>query len=231
MSALLIGIAGGTGSGKTTVAHRIASFFKPYEVVLVDQDSYYRDLSHLPFGERRRVNYDHPSAFDIDLLVSHLQEMKQNRKIEKPIYSYKNHCRTKETTRLEPAPIILLEAILVLESKRLRDEMDIMIFVDTDDDIRFIRRLRRDVHERGRDLDSVIAQYEHTVRPMHLSFILPSKRHADLVIPRGGENEVAIRMVVATLREQLRNRDKKKPETFIPSPPPEEQPEAYPTEG
>lgn len=204
MGSIVIGLAGGTGSGKTTVAQKIASYFEANEVVLVDQDSYYKDLSHLPLEERRKVNYDHPSAFDTPLLAEHILRLKCGAAIEKPIYSYKEHSRTGETTRILPAPIILLEGILALESEILRHLMDIKIFVDTDDDIRLIRRIRRDIHERGRDLDHVLLQYEQTVRPMHLVFILPTKRHADIVIPRGGENDVAIRMVVATMREQLR---------------------------
>lgn len=212
MRAIVIGIAGGTGSGKTTVAHKIASYFGSDEVVLVDQDSYYRDLHHLPIEERKRINFDHPDAFDTALLMEHLLLLKNGRPVEKPNYSYKLHCRTEETTHVEPAPVILIEGILVLEPEVLRRLMEIKIFVDTDDDIRFIRRLRRDIHERGRDLDSVILQYERTVRPMHLGFILPTKRYADVVIPRGGENDVAIRMVVATVREQLRKAERQKDE-------------------
>ncbi|HAA58967.1 MAG TPA: uridine kinase [Myxococcales bacterium] len=204
MRAIVIGIAGGTGSGKTTVAHKIASYFSPDEVVLVDQDSYYNDLSHLDPEERKRINFDHPDAFDTPLLMEHILLLKNGSAVDKPIYSYKLHCRTDETARVEPAQVILLEGILVLESEVLRRLMDVKIFVDTEDDIRLIRRLRRDIRERGRDLENVIIHYERTVRPMHLGFILPSKRYADVVIPRGGENDVAIRMVVATVREQLR---------------------------
>lgn len=202
--ALVIGVAGGTGSGKTTVAKKIAAHFQSDEVVLFDQDSYYRDLSHLPLSERRKFNYDHPDAFDTDLLEHHLTLLRSGQPIPKPVYSYALHLRTKKTVTLEPAPIIMIEGILVLGESRLRELMDIRIFVDTEDDIRLIRRLRRDIHERGRHLEGVLSQYENTVRPMHLGFILPSKRYADIVIPRGGENDVAIEMVSATIRERLR---------------------------
>lgn len=204
MQVLVIGVAGGTGSGKTTVAKKIASHFRSDEVVLFDQDSYYNDLSHLPLSERRKNNYDHPDAFDTDLLEQHLMLLRSEQAIQKPVYSYALHCRTRKTVEIAPAPIILLEGILVLGERRLRNLMDIKIFVDTEDDIRLIRRLRRDIHERGRRLEGVLEQYEKTVRPMHLGFILPSKRYADIVIPRGGENDVAIEMVSATIRERLR---------------------------
>lgn len=203
MQALVIGIAGGTGSGKTTVARKIAASFRPDEVVLLDQDSYYRDLSSLPFEERKRVNYDHPDAFDQELLVEHLERLRRGEPVEKPIYSYTQHNRTEKSTHVDPAPIILLEGILVLESKALRSLMDIRLFVDTDDDIRLMRRLQRDISERGRDIDDCFRQYEQTVRPMHLAFILPSKRYADVVIPRGGNNNIAIEMVVARIQAQL----------------------------
>ncbi len=204
MHTLVIGIAGGTGSGKTTVARKIAEHFQPDEVVLIDQDSYYKDLSELPFEERKLVNYDHPDAFDQDLLVEQIQKLCRGEAIEKPVYSYSLHCRTEETTRIEPAPIILLEGILVLDSKKSREQMDIKLFVDTEDDIRLMRRLRRDINERGRDLNNCFEQYETTVRPMHLIFVSPSKRYADVVIPRGGKNDVAIEMVVARIQARLR---------------------------
>lgn len=203
MQALVIGIAGGTGSGKTTVARKIAACFRPDEVVLLDQDSYYRDLSSLPFEERKRVNYDHPDAFDQELLVEHLEKLRRGEPVEKPIYSYTQHNRTGQFTLVDPAPIILMEGILVLEPKALRSLMDIKLFVDTDDDIRLMRRLQRDISERGRDIDDCFRQYEQTVRPMHLAFILPSKRYADVVIPRGGNNNIAIEMVVARIQAQL----------------------------
>lgn len=202
---LVIGIAGGTGSGKTTVAKKIASFFAESECVVVDQDSYYKDLSHLPMEERKRVNFDHPDAFDAPLLTEHLKALQEGKTVEKPVYSYTHHCRLGQTTAVEPAPIILIEGILVLEMRLVRDCMDVKIFVDTDDDIRLLRRVRRDIHERGRDIEGVIHQYETTVRPMHLAFVLPSKRYADIVIPRGGENDVGIQMVASSLREKTRS--------------------------
>ncbi|MCB9638621.1 MAG: uridine kinase [Myxococcales bacterium] len=202
--ALIIGIAGGTGSGKTTVARKIAEIFRSEEVLLIDQDSYYKDLSHLSFEERKHVNFDHPDAFDTELLVEHLRALRKRLPIQKPVYSYKEHRRKEETVHVPPAHIILLEGILVLEMEPLRELMDIKIFVDTDDDIRLIRRLTRDIKERGRDLEQSIIQYEQTVRPMHLAFVVPSKRYADVVIPHGGENRVAIQMLEATLRERLR---------------------------
>lgn len=204
MQALVIGIAGGTGSGKTTVARKIAGHFRPNEVVLLDQDSYYKDLSHLPMEERKLVNYDHPDAFDQMLLVDQVEQLRQGQGIDKPVYSYAIHSRTGEAVRLEPAPIVMLEGILVLESRPLRNLMDIKLFVDTDDDIRLMRRLQRDIRERGRDIEDCMRQYEDTVRPMHLAFILPSKRYADVVIPRGGQNNIAIEMVVARIQVRLR---------------------------
>lgn len=213
---IVMGIAGGTGSGKTTVAKKIAAFFRPDEVVMLDQDSYYRDLSDIPFEERKLFNFDHPDAFDSELLSEHLDLLRQGQKIAKPVYSYATHCRTEETVTVEPAPVILLEGILILDDSRLRELMDIKIFVDTDDDIRLIRRLRRDIHERGRDLQGVLEQYERTVRPMHLGFVLPTKRYADVVIPRGGNNDIAIRMVVAALSEQLRHHGLDDAPPFLP---------------
>lgn len=210
--AFIIGIAGGTGSGKTTVARRIAEMFRSEEVLLLDQDAYYKDLSHLSFEDRKRVNFDHPDAFDTDLLVEHLRALRKRLPIQKPVYSYKEHRRKEETIRTPPAHIILLEGILVLEMEPLRELMDMKIFVDTDDDIRLIRRLTRDIKERGRDLEQSIIQYEQTVRPMHLAFIVPSKRYADVVIPHGGENRVAIQMIEATLRERLRKVDNEEPQ-------------------
>ncbi|MCK6510167.1 uridine kinase [Myxococcota bacterium] len=210
--AFIIGIAGGTGSGKTTVARRIAEIFRVEEVLLLDQDAYYKDLSHLSFEERKRVNFDHPDAFDTDLLVEHLRALRKRLPIQKPVYSYKEHRRKEETVRISPAHIILLEGILVLEMEPLRELMDMKIFVDTDDDIRLIRRLTRDIKERGRDLEQSIIQYEQTVRPMHLAFVVPSKRYADVVIPHGGENRVAIQMIEATLRERLRQVDNEEPQ-------------------
>lgn len=205
MGRVLIGIAGGTGSGKTTVAQRITEFLKGEKVVLISQDSYYKDRSHLPMEEREKINYDHPDAFDTDLLVEHLKMLKDGKAIEMPVYDFVLHIRKKERILVEPGDVVILEGILVLHDERLRKLMDIKIYVDTDDDIRFIRRLERDIKERGRTIDSVIRQYLETVRPMHLQFVEPSKRYADIIIPEGGFNDVAIEMVTSTIIQRLKN--------------------------
>ena len=199
---ILVGIAGGTGSGKTTVARRILDAFNE-EVICLDMDSYYTDLSHMTPGERRQVNFDHPDAFDTDLFTEHLNQLGEGESIEKPVYSFEESVRTGQTIEVKPAPIILVEGILVLADRAVRELLDAKIFVDADDDIRFIRRLQRDVAERARSLDSVIEQYTSTVRPMHYSFVEPSKRYADVIIPRGGQNDIAISMVVADIKARL----------------------------
>lgn len=202
MNSIVVGIAGGTGSGKTTVAERLVSSFES-EVVLIDMDSYYADYRELSPKQRRKINFDHPDAFDIDLFVAHIEQLKSGQSVEKPVYSFAESVREERTETLDPAPIIIIEGILVLAVERVRELMDARIYVATDDDVRFIRRLRRDVEERGRTLESVIAQYESTVRPMHLAFVEPSKRYADVVIPRGGNNDVAVRMVASDLQLRL----------------------------
>ncbi len=199
---ILVGIAGGTGSGKTTVARRILASFDE-EVICLDMDSYYCDLSHLPKEARRKVNFDHPDAFDTELFTEHLHRLSNGESIDKPVYSFSESVRTGETIAVRPAPIILVEGILVLADPSVRELLDAKIFVDADDDIRFIRRLQRDVAERGRSLDSVIQQYTGTVRPMHYSFVEPSKRYADVIIPRGGKNDIAIAMVVSDIEARL----------------------------
>ena len=199
---ILVGIAGGTGSGKTTVARRILGAFDE-EVICLDMDSYYRDLSHLAAEERRQVNFDHPDAFDTALFTDHLNQLGRGEPIEKPVYSFEESVRTDETITVDPAPIILVEGILVLAEVAVRELLDAKLYVDADDDIRFIRRLERDVAERSRSLESVIDQYTSTVRPMHYSFVEPSKRYADVIIPRGGKNDIAISMVVADIKERL----------------------------
>lgn len=204
---MLVGIAGGTGSGKTTVTSRILDAFDR-DIVCLDMDSYYRDLAHLNIEERRKVNFDHPDAFDTQLFVDHLDAMRSGSAIEKPVYSFERHTRREETITVESAPIILIEGILVLAEQSIRALMDAKIFVDADDDIRFIRRLQRDVSTRGRTVDSVVDQYLSTVRPMHHAFVEPSKRYADVVIPRGGKNDVAIRMVISDLRARLRSMER-----------------------
>ena len=200
---MIIGICGGTGSGKTTVANRILESVSEDDVIFLQQDSYYRDLDRMPLDYRRKVNFDHPDALDNDLLVEHLRALKAGRTVELPLYDFKNHARRAETLRTGPRPIIIIEGILVFTDERLRGEMDIKVFVDTPDDIRFIRRLRRDVAERGRTTESVIEQYLATVRPMHMQFVEPSKRYADVIIPEGGHNLVSIALLSGRIRERL----------------------------
>ncbi|GAC1341822.1 MAG: uridine kinase [Myxococcales bacterium] len=203
MAHLTIGIAGGTASGKTTVARRLVERLAGHPVAFLDQDSYYRDLSGTPLAERRSFNFDHPDAFDTDLLVAHLRELQDGRAIEKPVYSFTEHSRTAETVRVNPGDAIIVEGILVLALEALRALIDVKVFVDSDADVRVIRRLSRDIKERGRELDSVIDQYFRTVRPMHFSFVEPSKRYADIIIPHGGNNEIAIEMVAGAVRARL----------------------------
>ena len=200
---VIIGVAGGTGSGKTTIAKKLVEQFSE-SVVYLEQDSYYKDQSHLPFEERIKTNYDHPLAFDNDLLYQHLLQLKTYQPVQKPVYDYARHTRAKESVHLEPKDVIILEGILILEDERLRNLMDIKIFVDTDADVRILRRIDRDIKERGRDLDSVINQYLTVVRPMHMQFIEPSKRYADIIIPEGGHNQVAINLLLNQIRTYLR---------------------------
>jgi len=200
---MIIGICGGTGSGKTTVANRILESVSAADVAFLQQDSYYRNRAELPLDYRQQVNFDHPDAIDNDLLVEHLRALKAGRAVELPIYDFKEHVRLPETKRIEPKLIIILEGILIFAEPRLLPEMDIKVFVDTPDDIRFIRRLRRDVAERGRTVDSVIEQYLATVRPMHMQFVEPSKRLADVIIPEGGHNMVSIDLLSGKIRERV----------------------------
>lgn len=204
---VLIGIAGGTGSGKTTVAHLVKSRFKDESVMIIHHDSYYRDRGDEPFEEREKANYDHPAAFDNELLSDHLKLLMSRKSIQMPVYDYATHTRLKERKPVGPAEIILLEGILVLEDEILRALLDIKIYIDADSDERFIRRLLRDMKERGRTADSVIEQYAATVRPMHLQFVEPSKRYADIIIPEGGHNAVAIDLLVTKVSDVLRNSD------------------------
>ncbi len=188
---ILIGIAGGSGSGKTTVAKALKKKQKD-NILIIEQDAYYRNREDLSYKERCLLNYDHPNAFDTDLLCKHLVKLLNGNEIDKPIYDFSIHLRKNETKKIKSCPIIILEGILVLESKRLRDLMDIKVYVDTDADVRVLRRLKRDINERGRTLESVINQYLSTVMPMHNAFVEPSKRYADIIIPEGGKNIVAI---------------------------------------
>jgi len=197
---LVIGICGGTGSGKTTVTERIISALSQESVLVLQQDHYYRDLPHLPLEQRARQNFDHPDSLDTPLLVEHLGQLREGRAIERPTYDFSRHERESETLRLAPRPAIIVEGILIFESKPLRELMDIKIFVDTDADLRFIRRLGRDIRERARTVESVVQQYLATVRPMHMEFVEPSKRYADVIIPEGGYNEVGIDLVIQKIR-------------------------------
>lgn len=200
---LLIGITGGTGSGKSTVSREILKSIHEKKIDIIEQDSYYKDQSHLTFEGRIQTNYDHPFAFDNDLLVKHLKDLLNNKAIEKPIYDFEHHNRKEETITVEPKDIIILEGILILFEEEIRDLLDIKIFVDTDSDVRVLRRIVRDIKDRGRTLDSVIMQYMETVRPAHLQFIEPSKRYADIIIPEGGYNKVAIDIIVAKINSIL----------------------------
>jgi uridine kinase len=200
----IIGVAGGTGSGKTTVAQHVVDAVQGSgRVVMLAMDHYYRDQSDMAFEERVRVNYDHPEAFDTDLYLGHIQELLQGRAIRMPQYSFTEYTRTDQTLLLQPAPIVVLEGITLLVDGRLRALMDLKVFVDTDADVRFIRRLERDMAERGRSVQSVVKQYLELVRPMHLSFIEPSKRYADVIIPHGGRNIAALDMLTARIASQL----------------------------
>ena len=203
---ILIGIAGGTGSGKTLVANRIMEELGSDQVTVLQQDSYYKDLSHLPFEERARQNFDHPDALDDELLYNHVRLLLAGEMVQVPVYDFSQHCRSRDTRTVGPHAVIILEGILILYNQRLRDLMDIKVYVDTDPDIRFIRRLLRDIKERGRTLESVVQQYLDTVRPMHLQFVEPSKRFADIIVPEGGYNEVAIDILSTKIRDLLRQR-------------------------
>lgn len=203
---ILIGVAGGSGSGKTTVVRRIVDAIGADDVVVLHHDSYYRDAGHLPMEERARINYDHPDALETDLLIEHLEALLEGRAVEVPVYDFARHVRKPETETAAPRPVMILDGILILWDARLRDLMDVKIFVDADSDVRLGRRLRRDMQERDRSPESVLNQYMATVRPMHMEFVEPSKRYADVIIPRGGHNEVGVNVVVATIRSALEGR-------------------------
>lgn len=200
---VLIGVAGGSGSGKTTVARELFRQFQNDSVTMIEQDSYYKNQDHMSLQERFLVNYDHPLAFDNDLMLEHLQDLLQGQPIEKPVYDFKQYTRKQETIRVEPKDVIILEGMLILEDKRIRELMDIKVFVDTDADVRIVRRIVRDIEERGRSLDSVVSQYLNVVRPMHLQFIEPTKRYADIIIPEGGYNRVAVDLLSAKISKIL----------------------------
>jgi uridine kinase len=201
-NAFFIGIAGGSGSGKTTITSEIISQIGKENVTIIEQDSYYVDLGHLSFEERKKINFDHPDAFDLELLKKHLMQLKKWESIEKPFYNFVIHTREKQSVTVNPTKIIIIEGILIFYDQELRDMMDIRIFIDTDADIRLIRRIRRDMIERGRSLDSVLMQYETTVRPMHFEFVEPAKRFAHIIIPEG-YNKPAIDFLIERLRKEL----------------------------
>ena len=200
---LVIGIAGGSGSGKTTVMRRVVDAFGPGQIALLDHDAYYRELSHLGPEERARYNFDHPDALETDLMVQHLDVLLSGASIDKPTYDFATHSRRAAVETVPSRPVIVVEGILVLAEPDLRDRMDIKLYVDAAPDVRLMRRIRRDIAERGRALEDVLSQYSHQVRPMHREFVEPSKRHADVIIPRGGQNEVAIGMVLARIASLL----------------------------
>ncbi|MFO7846349.1 MAG: uridine kinase [Balneolaceae bacterium] len=201
---LIIGVGGGSGSGKTTVVRHILSGIGENNIQLLQHDSYYRDLSHLPLEDRKKQNFDHPSSLETELMIRHVEALKSGYQVDVPVYDFAAHTRSDKTSKVTPKEIILLDGILIFTEPELRSQMDIKLFVDTDDDVRLLRRIRRDIMERGRDLEGVMNQYELYVRPMHLEFVEPSKRYADIIIPRGGENQVALEMVIATIREKLK---------------------------
>ena len=200
---VVIGLAGGSGSGKTTVQRKVMERFGSRRIALLDHDAYYRDLAHLPPERRARFNFDHPDALETGLMVEHLDALLAGDAVEKPTYDFATHSRRAETEPIDPRPVILVEGILVLAEPALRERMDVKLYVDAPDDVRLMRRIERDLHERGRSVESVLEQYRRTVRPMHLEFVEPSKRHADLIIPRGGRNQVAIDMVLARVQSLL----------------------------
>jgi uridine kinase len=203
VKSIIIGVAGGTASGKTTVADAILQRVGGDRIAYIQHDSYYRDLSHLPLEERRKLNFDHPDALETKLLVRHLQQLQADQPIEVPTYDFATYQRRDETRRVKPRRVILVEGILIFVDRELREMMDVKLYVDTDSDLRFIRRLQRDIKERDRTLETVINQYLNTVRPMHLEFVEPSKRYADVIIPAGGFNEAAIQMIVARIQGML----------------------------
>lgn len=212
---IVFGVAGGTASGKTTVARAILDAVGAAKIAYLPHDAYYHDRIDLSFEERARLNYDHPDSLDTKLLIRHIKDLSVGAPVHVPVYDFTTDRRTEDTILVEPAPIILVDGILIFTKRKLRDLMDIKIFVDTDPDVRFIRRLQRDMKERGRSLDSIVQQYLETVRPMHLKFVEPSKRYADVIIPGGGQNKVAMEMVVSRLQMLLRVREELAEEEIV----------------
>lgn len=204
MDTILIGIAGGSGSGKTTLANTLVNYFGKNDVCILRHDNYYRRRDELSFEERQKLNYDHPDAFDTELLCSHLRDLREGKPIRMPVYDYTVHNRSDQWIRVDPSPVIILEGILILAEPKLLDLMDFKIYVDTDADERILRRILRDVKSRGRSLDSVIKQYRETVKPMHDQFVEPSKRKADIIIPEGGNNRAALQVIIELIKSRLR---------------------------
>jgi uridine kinase len=207
---MIIGICGGTGSGKTTIARKIVQTVGAENVVLVEQDSYYRNLGDMPLDERHLANFDHPDSIDSEMLMNHIKRLKNAQSIEMPIYDFKSHTRSGQTEHIPPKQVVIVEGILIFAEPRVLELLDVRVFVDTPDDIRFIRRLKRDINERGRTVESVIGQYFATVRPMHHEFVELSKRYADIIIPEGGQTNVSIRMLCGLVRDKLREELKEK---------------------
>jgi uridine kinase len=203
MRPLIIGIAGGSGSGKSTVARRIADALTPAKVAFLDMDAYYKHRSDLSIEERRKVNWDHPDAFDLDLLSAHLMALADGKPIDKPVYDFVTHLRAEQTVHIEAADVIVVDGILLFVDERVRSRCDVKVFVDADADVRLIRRIRRDMAKRGRPLEEILEQYLTTVQPMHLQFVEPSKRYADIIVPRGGHNTVAIDLIINTILRRL----------------------------
>ncbi len=210
---MIIGICGGTGSGKTTIARKIMEAVKGESVILIEQDSYYRNLEDMPLDARRQTNFDHPDSIDSEMLVNHLKRLKDNLFVEMPIYDFKTHTRSHETEHVEPKSVVIVEGILIFSEPRILNLLDVKVYVDTPDDIRFIRRLQRDITERGRTAESVIAQYYATVRPMHFEFVEPSKRNADLIIPEGSNLDIGIEFICSKIREEVKRQDS--PKIFV----------------
>ena len=200
---LIVGIAGGTGSGKTTVVRKIIEVFPNNEVIVIPQDAYYKDNGHIPLEERQKINFDHPDSLEFSLLIDHLEQLRKGRSVEMPIYSYLTCLRSEETVTVHPSRVVLLEGILILADEGLRNILDIKVFVDADADDRLGRVIRRDIAERGRDVLKVLERYHDTVKPSHLQFIEPSKRYADIIIPGGGENQVGIEVLISIIKQHL----------------------------
>lgn len=203
---LIVGIAGGTGSGKTTVVNKLLREFPNGEVVVIPQDAYYKDNAHIPPGERQKINFDHPDSLEFSLLIKHLRELKDGHSIDMPVYSYLTCLRSKETITVRPSMVVIVEGILILTDPQLRDMLEIKVFVDADADDRLGRVIQRDIVERGRTVQMVLQRYHDTVKPSHLQFIEPSKRYADIIIPGGGENEVGIRVLISTIKQHLKTK-------------------------